>query len=851
MLTLSQVQLEHPQFLWGLLGILLLAILRERSTAGHSAWRSFGALILRSLTLAAVLLALARPWTEERRPDRSAVFVIDASASLDESRRATASTWLREADRARGEARARWVVAGAELTVHERLDDALAALATTAAPEAGTDLRSALERGLAALPPARHREVFLLSDGAATRGRVEDALRVAETRDLPIHTIPLGPAALRAGVVAVHATQDRMPGEEVAITAQLVANAPISGQLHLSVDGERVDSLRVDVGPGSAEASVDWVAEGPGLHAISVRLEVTGDPLDADDVAAARVRVKPLPAALVVGPPDGARALQDAVASYRPALRVEQRPALPDDLTPWSLVVVLDPDLPRWPASRSQMLVDWVRGGGRLLVTGGPNGLVTDEAGAEPLAAILPVRFPKTKKEEKAPLAVVYCLDTSDSMAGAAKFELAAAALGQSLAALPENARIGVVGFADRAEWVLPLAPSPGMRAVLQRLDQVQIQGGTSMFTALEAAYPALKADDSLVKHVVLLSDGQSTSSFDRNGGVVGAMLRNKITVSTIAVSRDSDRRELERIAEAGGGRAYYAERFTDLPQLFLEEMMQVTRTNKVEQEFAVQAVVGSRLLGKLGDAPSIPPLTGYVKGEQRAGTELALATDDGHPVLVGGRHGRGAVTLLTTDVGGPWSEAWRSWKEHRQLWDGVLEALLRPEPPDRLDLQAIVRGDQVELVFDALDPLRNPRGDLLVEAVLNGADGQRRLALPPVGPGRYGATVGIADGPTLIGVAAVGTLGTGPSAPGGELLASVMPQPAEEVLAGTFNPQALRRIAERTGGRFDPAPAECFAAERGLVIERIERWRWPLLVAFALLLLDLLWRRARWPLRR
>jgi Ca-activated chloride channel homolog len=852
-LDLARFQLEAPEALWGLLLIPLLALLRERSSAGLRPWRSFGALVLRCLALAALLLAIAQPVEEQRRVDRSLVFVVDASASLDEGRRAAAEAWLRDAWGRLGDLEARVVVAGARPAAVEDLDEAVALLADVAPATAGTDLRSALELGLASFPPARSKDAVLLSDGAATRGTVVDALRVASARDLPIHTVALGPAALQSSIVAATPQQDRILGEVVAVSVQLEANAAVEGTLILSHnDGEELARTPLSWGPGATQAELSWTPTEAGLHQVGLQLTVRGDAAPEDNTLAARLRVQEQPSALVVGGTAAAAALKDAVVGFTPPLRVEHTAKLPEPpYDAWSLLVLIDPDLPKLPLARTEALRDWVQGGGRLLVTGGEQGLVTDEPSAKPLAEILPVRFPKTKKQQRAPLSVVYALDRSDSMAGSAKFELAAAALAQSLHLLPEDARVGVIGFSDFSDWLVPLDRISSSDDVLAALQAVRIRGGTSIFHALQEALDVLRNDDALVKHVILLSDGQSTTTFQRHGDVVTGMLRQNITVTTIAVSPDSDRPEMERIAEAGGGRAHYTERFSDLPKLFLDEMMMVTRTNKVEEDFEVLPVRGSRYLAGLSVDAVVPRLGGYVRGEQRPGSELVLATADGHPILAAGRHGRGSAVLLTTDLGGPWSERWRSWKEHRGLWEGVLDAVLRPDPPERLSLSTGVEGRRATLLFDAVDPLRNPRGDLIVEALLDGPDGSTEaVPMPVVGPGRYGVEVPLqSGGATLARVAAIGTLQpNAPPAPGGELLASLHPTAPEEARASSFNPLLLRQIAEQTGGLVDPSPAQVLERDAPERVERIPRWPWPLALALIVLVLDLGWRRVRIP---
>jgi hypothetical protein len=441
-------------------------------------------------------------------------------------------------------------------------------------------------------------------------------------------------------------------------------------------------------------------------------------------------------------------------------------------------------------------------------------------------------------------------------MAGAHKFELAASAVAQTAHLLPERSKVGVVAFSDFPTWALPLSPFRGPEIVTAALAKVGVGGGTSIFPALQLAYEALRDDEALVKHAVLVSDGRSTTTFARYGDVVTAMARRQIGVSTIAVSGDAELAEMERIAAAGNGRPYRAERFSDLPRILLDEMVQVTRTNKIEERFEVQAVRGARMLRRLPPEPKFPALLGYVRGEQRPGSELALATDAGHPVLALGRAGRGTVVLFTSDVGGAWSRDWAAWDGRRALWDGVTDALLRADPPELLTFSAEVHGRDASLLFDALDTMRNPRGDLVVEAIVEAAgEAAWALDLPPVGPGRYGATLRLPSGrATLVRAAAIGTRGDpagGSAAPGGELLLSLAPQPAEEWRWASTNEPLLRQIALGGGGEFAPEPSAIFGAAVDEKVVQEERWPWPLMAALVLLLLDLGWRRLPMPGRR
>ena len=153
---------------------------------------------------------------------------------------------------------------------------------------------------------------------------------------------------------------------------------------------------------------------------------------------------------------------------------------------------------------------------------------------------------------------------------------------------------------------------------------------------------------------------------------------------------------------------------------------------------------------------------------------------------------------------------------------------------------------------YDAVDPLLNPRGDLVVEALIEGPDGsQSAVELEPSGPGRYRLRLPLEPGgATLVRIAAVGTTSESSAAipASGELVASLAPGLPEEGRAGRENPALLAAISQQTGGLVDPSTKE--VAERPAPTHRVPvpRWPWALGAALVALLLDLSWRRIPWP---
>ena len=100
----------------------------------------------------------------------------------------------------------------------------------------------------------------------------------------------------------------------------------------------------------------------------------------------------------------------------------------------------------------------------------------------------------------------------------------------------------------------------------------------------MREAYEQLKETEGETKHIILLSDGQTPAEDFR--GLAKEMLKDKITVSTVAVTAASDRVLMENIANWGGGRPYYVENPQGVPQIFQDETELAAGKSLQEENF-------------------------------------------------------------------------------------------------------------------------------------------------------------------------------------------------------------------------------------------------------------------------
>jgi len=854
---LSQYQLDRPMVLWAVVVVVLFFLLREHGTVGWARARLFITTLVRCFAFLALVLALAGPHRFEEHPDLSLVFVVDGSGSSSGGRMEVYRERLREWWERKGDVPARIVVASDDLTRVADPDEMDAALPAVneATP---TDLGPAVELAVESFEPTSSRALLLFSDGVVTEGQVDRAAAVAGVRGVRIFPVPpdegkLSVAARRLELGNALVKQ----GEEISATVVVDANGPAVVDVTLLDARDRVVATRagIEIDVGETPVLLGFRIETPGVYPLRAEVAVEGDLFDLDDVAYGAIEVVGPPSVLVAGESAATRRFGKVLSGMRPPMAYETTgPSANQPLDDTDLLVWLDPALGDVSQDKATDLRSFVRRGGRLLMVGGPQGLAVADEGQDELKDLLPVKFPKTEKKEAAPLAVVYCIDRSDSMGRAAKFEIALTAVAESIAMLEPTSRVGVVTFSDLPHWAVPMTTADDLDAIKRRLSELTVHGGTSIYPALQMGYEALIDEEAKLKHMLLLTDGKSVSTLKRDGEVVHNVAKRDFTLSTVAIGRESDQEELSAVASIGQGRFYYTDDFGSIPQIFLEETMTVVRTNKIEQQFEVHAVDESRFLEGV-DTDTIPDLEGYIRSLQKTTSELALATERGEPVLVSWRHGRGIVTLFTSDFGGEWSTAWADWDQRHTLWRTVVRETLTPQPAPEVSLSGEIVGDELRLEYSILDALKNPRNNLVVEGVVTTPGGLRSTVdLQPSGPGRYAASVDANEvGGYLASVAPVGRRegaldASGGSIPGGAVQRSIGTVPPRETRAGTLNIPLLQRLADETGGLLEPDFAQVL--EDGVDTRRIrvDSWERLLWAALILFIADIAVRRLRIP---
>ncbi|WP_411148218.1 substrate-binding and vWA domain-containing protein [Streptomyces sp. A30] len=171
------------------------------------------------------------------------------------------------------------------------------------------------------------------------------------------------------------------------------------------------------------------------------------------------------------------------------------------------------------------------------------------------------------QNELRRPSRTVYVLDTSGSMEGDRL-----AGLKDALADLTgdfrEREEVTLMPFGSgvksvRTHVVDPADPQAGLDAIREDTEALTAEGDTAIYTSLEKAYEHLDAGRDTFTSIVLMTDGENTAGakaqeFDDFYAGLGAAQRE--TPVFPILFGDSDRSELEHIAELTGGRLFDAQ---------------------------------------------------------------------------------------------------------------------------------------------------------------------------------------------------------------------------------------------------------------------------------------------------
>ncbi|MDF1751306.1 MAG: VWA domain-containing protein [Verrucomicrobiales bacterium] len=847
----------HPKILLlAIPAILWLIWADSRSVHPMSAGRRRALLIIRALCIFLALLCLASPARLLESTQQGVIFVVDHSRSLGKEgvtkAFSEAQTIVSKLD---GFSRVGYVATGSNGKVLQFPEAATGemVLAEGILEQLGsaTNLEQGCRLGRGIFPAGSSRHLVLLSDGVETRGSLVKFAREAAVSGIKIHALGVsGQVEPDVRITNLKASQTRLTeGAALTLTATVEGSISGSGKLRLFENGIEDDTAEVEIVAG--ETLTHIFKRSPDRRNIyNYRVTIEGfegrDAIPENNEALAIVDVRGKPLILYCEGEEGEdRYLIDAMA--REGIQIDSRKpsALPvslQDLAGYDAVIFSDVPAHQVGEARMLALRDYVEKlGGGFVMVGGMRSFGVGGYYRTPIEEILPVKLKAPDQEEFMSSALALVIDRSGSMAGQ-KIEVCKSAAIATTELLSSKDYIGVYAFDSQAHVIVPMTKVTSTSSIANQIAVVGSGGGTNIYPAMMSAREALGKVKAKIKHMIVLTDGQTSGTGYQ--ALASQCQAEGITISTVAVGAGAQIGLLQTIAAAGGGQNYVTMDPADITRIFTQDTMVHTGRMIREEAFEPEMVESHPML-KGWDPASAPPLLGYVKTNRKATSQIPLVTDVGDPLLAHWRFGLGKVTAFTSDCKSRWAALWvADWQGYSQMWAQILVETARPPQGRHMDLRLDQEGSEVVITADILSDAGTRKNGAQVEADIfyvaanslgAGMKSILKLNLEQKGPGLYEAKFR----PDEAGVYMIR------SRSGSEVVsAGYVHNPSSEVASGRVDENLLRKVCDITGGQFLEDSSEVLELKGSSTAKYVELWPYLLLAMLGLFMIDLIIRR-------
>lgn len=715
---------------------------------------------------------------------------------------------------------------------------------TTAVDAQASDLSSALTLASALLPEDAQGRIVVLSDGATEDVRAAAQQLAARGVTVDFQSFS-GDALPDAQISQLNVPSRVYQGQSFTVTVQVTANHDTAGTLVLYQNRTPASSREVTLRRGDNTFTFRDTAADTGVVTYEAQLISEGDSCAQNDSMGGYVYVQGAPKLLLVEGRQGegsemAAMLSAAAMQYETVLPA-QLPYDAEQLRQYDGVVLVNVDYDAADEEQWAALDSAVRVLGRgLTVIGGDSSYALGGYRGSRLEDMLPVTIDVRNKLDLPSLALMLVIDKSgsmtDGMFGTTRLELAKEAAMRAAEVLTPNDQVGVIAFDDAAKWVVNLQKAEDVEAIQNQIGTIRPGGGTAFFTALYEATYALMNAQAQQKHIIFLTDGEAGDTGYLQ--LCDIMQQNDITLTTVAVGSGADQATLRTLAQQGGGRAYAANEFDNLPKIFTKETYLVSGSYVQNRTFTPVITEQSALT----DFEGFPRLSGYLAATEKSLATVSLMSDREDPILAWWQYGAGRVVAFMADSRGAWTSEFLQWDQAAAFYGGMAAFTLPGEEREG-QLTTERQGDALRIVYTAPEGAQTGLSTSVTALLPDGT--QTQLALQESAPGVYEGEIAAAQ----LGAYALRVEQHDAS---GELQ-RVMEGGAVNGYSGEYDLRSqnsestLPYLSALTGGREITDSVEMLKATHAVVRARRDLTQPLLLALMVLLLCDIALRRLSW----
>ncbi len=710
-----------------------------------------------------------------------------------------------------------------------------------------TNIDSAIKTAIDLFPKGYQKKIVLVSDGNENVGDVLNVVDILKSHDIEIHTFPLSTRLEGKDEVWVEnliAPSQVVDGQVFEVKAVIGSNTNAKLKVMLFRDGQFIDHQEMTIRKSGIKKIITFkqIISDQKNHTYKVSIEANTDTIRENNQAQVFVGLAERRKILYVN--------GNLTTKYLPQVLekngldvvviedISRFPSSITELKDYSVVIFDNISAYSLSESQMQMIETYVHDiGGGFLMIGGENSFGSGGYSKTPIEKILPVKMIPEKKKRST--SMVLLIDKSGSMnalsGSVSKMDLAKSASVSVVDTLTDKDKIGVIAFDAKAYEIVQLNKTQSKDQIIDSISSIRARGGTNLYPALKIAYSALQNSDSQIKHIIILSDGRSLQ-MEESLGLSRQIARDSITISSVVISDEADKKFMREIAQIGSGRYYETDDAGNLPKLFVKE---ASIASKLIVEEDVQPIISykSEILKGIS---SLPKLKGYVVTSVKDGAELILKSFNDDPIFATWQYGLGRTLAFTSDSQPKWALEWLKWDNYGKFWSQAI-SLCVSNMTGEFDVTSFIKGSKGYIMVNAINKAGQFRNFLNFSVnVVKPNLTTETVELRQSGLGRYEAEFNVEQrGVYILSVTEMDN-GVPISTKNMGLTVSYSP----EYIDLSTNNKLLENLASTTNGKYLPKVEDIVNRKSKSVKKIQEIWRWLLILAIPLFFLDVAVRR-------
>jgi Ca-activated chloride channel homolog len=792
---------------------------------------------LRSFVFMLIIFALTVPQVLLPVKGETIVFLVDRSASVKGTEEKVLD-WIEKSVSGKGKDDSYAIVSFGKNAVTEQ------ALGKKSMPvlqfngkidDRETDIESAIQFASSMFSGRSNGRIILFTDGNETTGSGIEAANLLKNEKIELDIVQLNlPEYDDMAISALSVPPALYKGEKAPISLTINSSAAKDATIRISVNDQEVITKKVAVKEGTNVYTFLHKVEETGLIVYKGELVAENDRFTENNALYSVSTVKGTPKVLIV---QGKESGQIASILKESGLLVETLPPekLPSTLTGLlKYQSIIFNNVPATEISENQMnLIEKAvkEFGTGFVMAGGEESFGLGGYFKTPIEKLLPVHMDIKGKNEMPSLGLVIVMDRSGSMAGS-KLSLAKEAAARSVELMRDDDTLGFIAFDDRPWEIVKTQPIKNKKKVMEKIRSVTSGGGTEIFSSLEKAYQELENLKLQRKHIILLTDGQSSTNGDYDSLIEGGKEKN-ITLSTVALGQDADRALLEYLAEAGGGRYYDVTDSSVVPSILSRETVMATRTYIEDHPFYPTIRPHPDWAPLFQDG--VPKMNAYIATTAKSRANVPIISEKKDPILSEWQYGMGYAIAFTSDFSGKWSGDWAAWPKWTQFINQLITKTLPKYDHEPFKLSLDRRGwntivnleSSVKRSLPIEVSIVSEKGDVIDANTKLTAPGKYEVVMPDVA-GMYFIRINETDENGMTHMYQTGF---------------AVPYSDEYLLKGT-NKELLRELSNSAGGKVLINEKDAFRPLKTQSYTKQSISHWLLLAAFFLYFVEIALRR-------